>query len=191
MRQPESEKQNITKMLHEWSEGRSEAVDELMPLVYAELHRQAHNYMRRERQDHTLQTTALINEAYLRLFNQHDMEWESRTHFFAYAAQAMRQVLIDYARTKQRKKRGENVVKITLEEEMVAAVDKKTIDLMELDEALTRLGEIDPRKVRLVELRFFSGLTLVESAEALHISRATAAREWSFAKAWLHRELTR
>ncbi len=187
-----SEKKSITEMLHEWSKGKRGAVDDLMPLVYAELHRQAHNYMRRERRDHTLQTTALINEAYLKLFDQPDMDWESRTHFFAYAAQAMRQVLVDHARTKKRKKRGgEDAIRITLEDEMAVEVNGKTIDLIALDEALTRLGEIDSRQVKLVELRFFSGLTLKESAETLHISRATAARDWSFAKAWLKRELTR
>lgn len=191
MKQTESEKQNITKMLREWNEGKRGALDELMPLVYAELHRQAHNYMRRERQGHTLQTTALINEAYLKLFNQPKTDWESRTHFFAFAAQAMRQVLVDYARTKKRKKRGGNAVKITLEDEMSVTVDEKTIDLIELDEALTRLGEIYPRQVRVVELRYFSGLKLEETAKVLNISRSTAAREWSFAKAWLQRELTR
>lgn len=191
MSEPDLEKQSITKMLRAWSNGNQKALDALMPLVHTELRKQAHSYLRRERRGHTLQTTALINEAYLKLIDQQDVEWESRTHFFAIAAQAMRRVLVDYARKKQRKKRGGDAVKITLEEKMLASDEEKTVDLIALDEALTRLEEIDPHHVQVIELRYFSGLTLEETAQALDISRATVAREWSFARAWLRRELTR
>lgn len=178
-------------MLHEWSEGKAEALDELMPLVYEELHRQARRYMRRENKDHTLQTTALIHEAYLKLIDQKDVRWESRTHFFAIAAQAMRRILVDYARTKHRNKRGGDAAKVSLEETVLISTEENGIDLIALDEALTRLAKIDPQQARVVELRYFGDLSLDETAEALHISRATVAREWNTAKLWLHRELTR
>ena len=178
-------------MLHEWSEGKAEALDELMPLVYEELHRQARRYMRRENKDHTLQTTALIHEAYLKLIDQRDVRWESRTHFFAIAAQAMRRILVDYARTKHRNKRGGDAAKVSLEETVLISTEEKGIDLIALDEALTRLAKIDPQQARVVELRYFGDLGLDETAEALSISRATVAREWNTAKLWLHRELTR
>ena len=185
-----SEHHNITKMLREWSEGNREALDSLLPLVYKELHKQAARYLRRERPDHTLQTTALINEAYLKLIDQHDVNWESRTHFYAIAAQAMRRILVDYARKKHREKRGGADEDLPLEE-VALAVDEKSVDLIALDEALTRLAINDKLQARVVELRYFSGLSLEETAEALHISRATVARDWNMAKAWLHRELTR
>ncbi len=169
-----------------------QALDELMPLVYEELHRQASRYLRRERKDHTLQTTALIHEAYLKLIDQRDVRWESRTHFFAIAAQAMRRILVDYARAKQRSKRGGDDAKVSLEEETILiSTEGKGVDLIALDEALTRFAEIDPQQARVVELRYFGDLSLEETAEALHISRATVAREWNTAKVWLHRELTR
>ncbi|MCA1623273.1 MAG: sigma-70 family RNA polymerase sigma factor [Acidobacteria bacterium] len=191
MNQPE-ERHNITQMLQKWSEGNAQALDELMPLVYEELHRQASRYLRRERKDHTLQTTALIHEAYLKLIDQRDVRWESRTHFFAIAAQAMRRILVDYARAKQRSKRGGDDAKISLEEETILiSTEGKGVDLIALDEALTRFAEIDPQQARVVELRYFGDLSLEETAEALHISRATVAREWNTAKVWLHRELTR
>lgn len=181
----------ITQILHEWSEGKREALDKLMPLVYDELHRQAARYLRRERTNHTLQTTALINEAYLKLIDQKQIVWESRTHFFALAANAMRQILVDYARKKYSQKRGGEMEKLQLDESLTVAADEKTVDLIALDEVLTRLEEIDEQQAKVVELRYFSGLSLEETAEALHISRSTAAREWSMARAWLHRELTR
>jgi RNA polymerase sigma-70 factor, ECF subfamily len=191
MSQPEPVKQRITEMLHDWSDGKHEVLDELLPLVYEELHRQAARYLRHERANHTLQTTALINEAYLRLIDQ-KVVWESRTHFFAIAAQVMRRILVDYAKNRHRAKRGGNDVKLPLEEAFqVAAEEEKSTDLVALDEALTRLAEIDPKQARVVELRYFSGLSLEKTAEALHISRATAARDWSVAKAWLLRELRR
>jgi len=192
MNQPADERHSITQMLQEWSEGNAQALDELMPLVYEELHRQAARYLRRERRDHTLQTTALIHEAYLKLIDQRDVRWESRTHFFAIAAQAMRRILVDYARAKQRSKRGGDDATISLEEETILiSTEGKGIDLIALDEALTRFAEIDPQQARVVELRYFGDLSLEETAEALHISRATVAREWNTAKVWLHRELTR
>ena len=187
----EPKKHEITQILQEWSEGKREALDKLMPLVYDELHRQAAGYLRRERRGHTLQTTALINEAYLKLIDQKEVAWESRTHFFALAANAMRQILVDYARTKNRQKRGGELQKVDLDEALMIATREKAIDLVALDEALTRLEKIDEQQSRVVELRYFSGLSLEETAEALHISRATAAREWAMARAWLHRELTR
>ena len=188
----ESKKQNITEILRQWSSGNQEAADELMPLVYKELHRQAARYLRRERADHTLQTTALIHEAYLKLIDQKYVDWESRTHFFAIAAQAMRRILVDYAKTRNREKRGGAAENLPLEEALqVQAKEEKSIDLIALDEALTRLAEIDEQQARVVELRYFADLSLEETAEALHISRSTAARDWSVAKAWLLRELSR
>jgi len=191
MNQPADERHSITQMLQEWSEGNAQALDELMPLVYRELHRQASRYLRHERPNHTLQTTALIHEAYLKLIDQRDVRWESRTHFFAIAAQAMRRILVDYARAKKRSKRGDNAT-ISLEEETILiSTEGKGVDLIALDEALTRFAEIDPQQARVVELRYFGDLSLDETAEAMHISRATVAREWNTAKVWLHRELTR
>jgi len=181
----------ITQMLQEWSSGKREALNELLPLVYGELHRQAANYLRHERENHTLQTTALINEAYLKLIDQRDVNWESRTHFFAIAAQAMRRILVDHAKTKHREKRGGNDVKISLEKIELISSDENLVDLIALDEALTRLFAKDEQQSRIVELRYFSGLSLEETAEVLGISRTTAARDWAMAKAWLHRELTR
>jgi RNA polymerase sigma factor (TIGR02999 family) len=181
----------ITGLLREWSEGDRSAFDELMPLVYAELHRQATGYLKNERRFQTIQTTALIHEAYLKLIDQSGIEWQSRTQFFAFAAKVMRHILVDHARTKIREKRGGDAVRVSLEEATMIAIDDQDIDLIALDEALNRLAKIDERQVRLVELRYFSGLSLEAAAKALKISRATAARDWNVARAWLHRELTR
>ena len=186
-----NQSEQITVLLQEWSGGKREALDELLPLVYDELHKQARRYLRRERQDHTLQTTALIHEAYLKLIDQKNVDWQNRTHFFAIAAQMMRRILVDHARTKHRDKRGGDDVKLPLDEAILLVVNEKNVDLMALDEALNRLEKIDEQQTRVVELRYFSGLSLEETAEALKISRATAARDWAMAKAWLHRELTR
>jgi len=191
MNQPELKRGEITQMLRRWSDGKREALDELMPLVYEELHRQAARYLRRESQGHTLQTTALIHEAYLKLVDQREVQWQNRAHFFAIAAQAMRRILVDYARTKQREKRGGGDAKLPLGEAISVAVDEKAVDLIALDEALTKFAAIDFQQARVVELRYFSGLSLEETAEVLHISRATVARDWNVARAWLHRELTR
>src|SRR5215207_9639525 len=161
----------ISGLLHAWSGGNREALDELLPLVYDELHRQAARYLRRERPGHTLQTTALIHEAYLRLIDQRDVRWQSRTHFFAIAAQMMRRVLVDYARAKHREKRGGDDVRLPLEAATLVASDEQSVDLMALDEALTRLAALDEQQARVVELRYFGGLSLEETAEALHVAR--------------------
>jgi len=186
-----SETQNITQMLHLWSDGNREVLEDLMPLVYDELHRQAARFLSRERRDHTLQTTALIHETYIKLIDQREVDWESRTHFFAIAAKLMRRILVDYARKKNREKRGGETVKLPLEEAALVVGKEKSIDLMALDEALTKLEKIDRQQARIVELRYFSGLSLEETAEVLKISRTTVATDWAMAKAWLHRELTR
>lgn len=190
MPQENSSSPRITELLQEWSDGKREAVDELLPLVYGELRSRASAYLRRERANHTLQTTALVHEAYLRLVDQR-VPWRNRGHFFAIAAQAMRRILVDYARVRHRVKRGGVNEDLSLEETLLATVDESGTDIAALDEALSRLALFDPQQERLVELRYFAGLSLEESAEALQISRATAAREWQIAKAWLHRELTR
>ena len=187
-----NETQKITQMLRDWSGGNRAALEGLMPLVYDELHRQAESFLRRERPDHTLQATALIHETYLKLIDQRDVNWESRTHFFAIAASLMRRILVDYARLKNRDKRGGGAIKLTLEEAALSVVgNERNIDLMALDEALTRLEKLDEQQARIVELRYFSGLTLEETAEALKLSRTTVVTDWAMAKAWLHRELTR
>ncbi len=191
MNQSEQNSHEITGMLHEWSDGNRDALDKLLPFIYDELHRQAANYLRRERADHTLQTTALINEAYLKLIDQRDVNWENRTHFFAIAAQAMRRILVDYAKAKHRAKRGGGDIPITLDEAALVSTDEKSIDLIALDEALNRLAAKDQQQARVVELRYFSGLNLEETAKVLEVSRTTAARDWAMAKAWLHRELTK
>ena len=191
MRTPDSKPVNITEMLRDWSSGKPEAIDQLLPHIYAELHRQAEAYMRRERPDHTLQTTGLVHEAYLKLAEQQNVEWKNRGHFFAVAAQAMRRILVDHARTRNREKRGGPVQNLALEDALVAAAEEENVDLIALDEALSRLAEFDPQQARIVELRYFAGLSLEETADAIGISRATAARDWAVAKAWLFREMTR
>jgi RNA polymerase sigma factor (TIGR02999 family) len=161
-----------------------------MPLVYDELHRQAHLHLRRERANHTLQTTDLMHEAYIKLVNQPEVNWENRAQFFAFAARIMRNILVDYARAKQAGKRGGGNWKISL---TVAdpVTPEQNIDLIALDQALDRLAKIDEQQVRIVELRYFGGLSLEATAEAMKISRATTARDWNVARIWLHRELTR
>jgi RNA polymerase sigma-70 factor, ECF subfamily len=179
-------------MLREWKGGNRDALEELMPLVYDELHKQAARYLRRERVDHTLQTTALIHEAFLKLVGQRDADWESRNHFFAIAAQAMRRILIDHARAKNQEKRGGPDLTLALEDvELPSGDTEQNVDLLALDEALRRLSKIDVQQVRIVELRYFGGLSLEETAAALGVSRATVVRDWSVAKTWLRRELTR
>ena len=189
MNAPANTSLDITQMLREWSDGNRDALDELLPLVYEELRRQASHYLRRERPDHTLQTTALIHEAYLRLIDQREVNWQSRAHFFAISAQAMRRILVDYARTKHREKRGGDAFNLPLEEAAVMPVEEKSVDLIELDEALTRLAEIDEQEARIVELRYFSGLSTEETAAVLRVSTRTVERGWTMAKAWLLREL--
>lgn len=181
--------QNVTKLLIGWGQGDKEALDQLVPIVYDELRRQAARYLRRERVGHTLQTTALIHEAYLRLIDQKNVQWQNRAHFFGIAAQLMRRILVDHARTKKRAKRGGSDVRVSLSDVQVVAKGKD-LDVVALDEALGRLAEIDEQQSKIVELRFFSGLTVEETAEVLSISPATVKRDWSMAKAWLHREIS-
>jgi RNA polymerase sigma factor (TIGR02999 family) len=187
--EPENKSREITEMLQAWSDGDRAALDQLLPLVYDELHKQAARYFRRERPDHTLQPTALIHEAYLRLIDQREVQWQNRAHFFAVAAQAMRRVLVDYARTHNRDKRGGADAKVSLEEALLLRAESQDINLLALHEALTHLSEFDEQQSRIVELRYFSGLNIEETAEVLGVSPATISREWQMAKAWLHREL--
>jgi RNA polymerase sigma factor (TIGR02999 family) len=181
---------NVTQMLHDWSDGDREALDKLIPIVYTELRRQAARYLRRERSGHTLQTTALIHEAYLRLIDQKDVRWQNRAHFFAISAQLMRRILVDHARSRQAAKRGGSDIKLPLEETMIAS-EGSEVDLVALDEALERLAAIDPQQGRVVELRFFSGLSVEETAEVLGVSTRTVKRDWNVAKAWLRREISK
>ena len=190
MRQTPEKRSEITLWLHEWSLGKEDALDALMPIVYAELHRQATNYLRRERVSHTLQATALINEAYLKLIDQREVNWQNRAHFFAIAAQAMRRILVDHARSRHREKRGGDAEDLPLEAaEFAASPNGTSVDLIALDEALTRLAFLDERQARIVELRFFSGMSVEETSEALAVSKATVKNEWRTAKAWLFQEL--
>jgi RNA polymerase sigma-70 factor (ECF subfamily) len=182
---------NVTEMLRQWSAGNGEVMDELLPLIYDELHKRAAAYLRRERPNHTLQATALVHEAYLKLIDQREDNWSSRDHFFAIAAQAMRRILVDHARSRHRRKRGGSKEDLPLEDALLASADEKNVDLIALDEAMAKLAKFDPQQERIVELRYFGGLNLDEAANALGISRATAARDWQVAKAWLHREMTR
>ena len=180
----------ITLWLHEWSSGKENALEVLMPVVYAELHRQAANYLRRERVGHTLQASALINEVYLKLIDQREVNWKNRAHFFGIAAQAMRRILVDHARSRHRDKRGGNAENLPLEAaEFATSPSAPSVDLIALDEALTRLARLDQRQSRIVELRFFSGMSVEETAEALAVSPATVKNEWRTAKAWLFQEL--
>ena len=179
----------ITRLLVAWGEGDEAALDELSPLVYEELHRLAHHYMGRERAAHTLQTTALVNEAYVRLIDWKNVRWQNRAHFFAVSAQLMRRILVDFARARGYDKRGGRARAVTLDEAALVA-DEKGTDLVALDEALVTLAELDPRQSKVVELRFFGGLTNEEVSEVLKVSEGTVRRDWSLARAWLHRELS-
>jgi RNA polymerase sigma factor (TIGR02999 family) len=175
-------------MLQQWSEGRAEALDLLLPAIYGELKQLAANYLRRERRDHTLQATALVHEAFLKLVDQRDVRWQNRAHFFGIAAQMMRRILVDHARAHAASKRGSGARPLSLDEALVVA-PASNVDLLALDEALTRLGALDPQQSRVVELRFFGGLTMDETAKVLDISPATVGRDWILAKAWLYAEL--
>jgi RNA polymerase sigma-70 factor (ECF subfamily) len=182
--------EEVTQLLKNWRSGDQSALDTLMPLVYDELHRMARRYMRRERAGHTLQTSALVNEAYLRLAGQRDIEWQSRAHFFAVAARVMRHLLVDYARNQKYAKRGGGAQQVTLDEAAIVSTGRNE-QLLALDEALARLASIDNRKSRLVELRYFGGMSTEETAEVLGVSAITVKREWQKAKAWLYREMNR
>ena len=179
---------DVTGLLQAWVGGDAAALDRLVPIVYDELHRQAQRYLRRENPGHTLQTTALVHEAYLRLVDQREARWQNRAQFFGVAAQVMRRILVDHARRHQAAKRGGSAVPVPLEEGEVAARGSD-VDLVALDDALTRLAAVDPQQARVVELRYFTGLGIEETAEALGISPATVKREWAMARAWLKREL--
>ena len=178
----------VTRLLRDWAAGDATAHDQLLTVVYGELHRLAGRSMNRERRDHTLQATALVNEAYLRLVAQREVEWHSRLHFFAIAAQCMRRILVDHARTRQCQKRGGDVRRITLDDDLVVT-EERWAELTDLDDALTTLAQVDARKASIVELRFFAGLSIEETAAALHISPGTVMREWTFTKAWLRRTI--
>lgn len=179
----------VTQLLVAWSDGDAAARDELMPLVYEELRRLAHRYMGRERIGHTLQTSGLVNEAYLRLIDQSKVEWQNRAHFFGIAAQMMRRILVDYARSRGYAKRGGDARQVSLDEVAIVS-DERAADVVALDDALKGLAEMDSRKSRIVELRFFGGLSIEETAEVLAVSPGTVMRDWTLAKAWLRREMT-
>lgn len=178
----------ITGLLVDWSNGDQAALDKLLPLVEQELHRLAHSYMRRENPDHTLQTTALVNEAYLKLIDQKKTRWQNRAHFFAIAAKIMRRILLNYARDQHRQKRGGKAVQVSLSEVSLLSMGRPE-DLIALDEALERLAEVDERKAHVVELKYFGGLETDEIAEVLKVSPITVMRDWRFARAWLLREI--
>jgi len=185
---PDALTHDVTHLLIEWSNGDQAALDKLVPVVDRELRRLAHHYMSRERAGHTLQTTALVNEAFVRLVNRKSVQWQNRAHFFGIAAQLMRTILVDHARSHACAKRGGGAGKLELDEAL-AVSQQKAAEVIALDDALKELALIDPQQSRIVELRFFGGLTVEEAAEVLHVSPATIKREWSSAKAWLYREL--
>jgi RNA polymerase sigma factor (TIGR02999 family) len=179
----------VTQLLVRWRGGDREALEELMPLVYEELRRLAHHYLRKERADHTLQSTALVHEAYLRLAGQNSPQWQNRAHFFGIAAHIMRQILVEYARGRNTDKRGGNAVTLTLDD-AVAISQGMNADVVALDKALTELSDLDAQQGRIVELRFFAGLTIEDTSEVLGISPATVKRDWVTARAWLFRAMT-
>ena len=186
---PNPSPHDVTQLLVAWGKGDRAARDELMPLVYEELRRLAHRYMDRERVDHTLQTSALVNEAYLRLIDQKDVHWQNRAHFFGIAAQMMRRILVDYARKRGFAKRGGDMRAVPLDDVMIVSPERAS-EVVALDDALKCLAERDPRKSQIIELRFFGGLSIEETAEVLGVSPGTVMRDWTFAKAWLRREIT-
>lgn len=181
----------ITKLLIDWSNGKPEAFDELVPLVYDELRMMARRFMRQQPLGHTFQTTELIHEAYLKLAGGDDKNWQNRAHFFGVASKAMRHILIDYARSKNREKRGGNAERLTLEDNVVATTTNRAEEIIALDNALKQLALLDERKNQVVEMKFFGGLTTEEIAEVLKISPETVKRDWSFSKTWLSRELAK
>ena len=188
MDEPSVSPHRVTQLLREWTQGDDSALAELTPLVYEELRRLAHHYMEGERPDHTLQTTALVNEAYLRLADQTNPNWQSRAHFFAVAARAMRRILVSYARSNRAQKRGGGGTKIELDEAAILSPEQSN-EIVHVHEALEKLGKLDSRKARVVELKYFGGLNHDEIAEVMKISTVTVRRDWVFAKAWLYDEL--
>jgi RNA polymerase sigma factor (TIGR02999 family) len=186
--EPSVSPHEVTQLLQQWSRGDDAALAELTPLVYEELRRLAHHYMEGQRPDHTLQTTALVNEAYLRLADQTNPTWQSRAHFFAVAARAMRQIVVDHARSNRAQKRGGGGARIELDESAILSPEQSK-EIVDLHEALERLGTLDSRKAQVVELKFFGGLNYDEIAEVLKIARMTVRRDWEFARLWLYTEL--
>jgi RNA polymerase sigma factor (TIGR02999 family) len=188
---PDNPRPDVTQLLLAWGNGAASAGDELLPLIYGELHRQAARAMRRENHEHTLQATALVNEAYLKLVDQRRVQWQNRAQFFGVAAQLMRRILIDHARARHADKRGGDMHRITLGHAEQAAANEADagVDVLALEEALEKLSTLDPKQARLVELRYFGGLTIQETSEILGVSVATVKREWATARAWLRREL--
>ena len=178
----------VTGLLIDWSSGDQSALNKLLPLVESELHRLAHHYMKRERAGHTLQTTGLVNEAYLRLIGQKNVSWQNRAHFFGIAARLMRQILVDYARRRQFAKRGGNALQVSLDQAAIVA-DESSAEMIALDDALNALADFAPEQSRIVELRFFGGLTIEETAEVMKLSVDKIKRDWSMAKAWLYHEI--
>jgi len=185
-----SDNHQITSILHDWGRGDPEALGKLMPIVFDELRRIAAGYFEHEAEGHTLQPTALVNEVYLRLVGRRTVQWQNRAHFFGFAAELMRRILVDHARSRKTAKRGKGAPKISLDETIASAEDRD-LDLIALDDALKSLTEIDPRQSRIVELRFFAGLTIDEIAEVMEISATTVKREWKTARVWLFREIKR
>src|SRR6266568_1190692 len=188
MDMPSVSPQRVTQLLADWSHGNGAALAELTPLIYEELRRLAHRHMGGERPDHTLQTTALVNEAYLRLADQTHLHWQNRAHFFAVAARAMRRILVSYARSQRSQKRGGGALKVELDEAALVS-PQESQEIVDLHEALERLATLDSRKAQVVELKYFGGLNYDEMAEVLKISRITVRRDWEFAKVWLYTEL--
>lgn len=186
---PVNSANEVTQLLVSWGNGDQQSLESLIPLVYDELRRQARRYLRRERPDHTLQSSALVHEVYVRLIDQRQANWHNRSQFFGVAAQLMRRILVDHARSRGAVKRGAGVTKLAIAEE-VAAIEMQNVDLIALDTSLTKLEQIDPQQCRIVELRFFSGLSIEDTADALSISPATVKRDWAMAKAWLYREIS-
>ena len=186
---PAHRSHEISRLLQAWSDGNGKALDDLLPLVYDELHRQAHRFLRRERQTHTLQTTALIHEAYLNLIKQNRVEWQNREHFFAISANLMRRILVNYANSRHRAKRGGTAENVELNDSIMIAAESNNLDLIALDDALNRLAKMDEQQAKIVELRYFGGLTIEETSEVMGIAPATIKRDWKLTKAWLFREL--
>ena len=186
---PAPSTRDITDLLLAWSEGDPSALERLTPLVYKELHRLAHRYLNREYSDNSLQTSALVNEAYVRLIDWKNARWQNRAHFFGVAARLMRRILVDFARTRRAARRGGGVRRVLLQEDAIV-LEEHAADFLALDEALQKLAMLDPRKSQIVELRFFGGLSVEETAEVLKISPRTVMREWSLSRAWLYRELS-
>lgn len=182
--------QELTQMLIQLSEGKSQVIDDILPLVYQELRSLAGNYLRRERADHTLQPTALVHEAYIKLIDQTQVKWQNRAHFFGIAANIMRRILVDHARKHGAHKRGGDAEKMPLEEEILIVSEGKSAELLALDEALENLAKLDPQKSKIVELRYFGGLSIEETAEVIGVSVPTINRQWRMARAWLFNEIS-